>query len=146
MIPSMWRLGAQYQARWGSCGRSRSVDKRAGSKSGIAKRFRWRIMQGRLKSYGGSRNIMWAYGGGLQVSSVHGYQPDVIDHFQASRGRNEKTQSQLRDLESLAEIPRGISRRKPSANLRSISGIKKCGGGRWKGGSPKKAVNVLRHC
>ena len=89
---------------------------------------------------------MWAYGGGLQVSSVHGYQPDVIDHFQASRGRNEKTQSQLRDLESLAEIPRGISRRKPSANLRSVSVSKKCGGGGWKGRGPKKAVNVLRRC
>jgi hypothetical protein len=83
-------------------------------------------------------------GGGLPVSSVHGYQPaHAIDHFQASRGRNEKTQSQLRDLESLAEIPRGISRRKPSANLRSVSVSKKCGGGRWKGAAPKKQLTFF---
>lgn len=100
-------------------------------------------MQGRLKSYGG-RGYPDSHYEVLHVSSVHGYQPaHAIGHLQASRGRNEKTQSQLRYLESLAEIPRGISKRKPSANLRSVPVSKKCCGERWKWDGPKKAVNVL---
>ena len=91
-------------------------------------------MQGRLKSYRG-RGYPDSHYEVLHVSSVHGYQPaHAIGYLQASRGRNEK---------SLAEIPRGISKRKPSANLRSVPVSKKCCGERWKWDGPKKAVNVL---
>ena len=60
-------------------------------------------------------------------------------------GKNEKTNSQLRCLEGPAKIPRGLSKRKPSANLRSISVGKECDGENWTRHHSKKAANLFRH-